>query len=354
MNRSSFVSCACAALVAASVPPAAVGQVGDFGQADALRREHPDLHELVLRLDEIHAVMLAEVARRSAAERAAGRVPSAADFSAELLDRLTRGVRGDLPDLPPGAGLEVLGARGAEVVRWGQAFRREVLSVLSDPGVDDASVALAHVVDRYRARPELALAGAPKSMDVLYSHPYAQAFRTAYGDLDGLSWAGGWLRLAATEPLTDIAPGAARAAGVDTVATRYFAKLTFGAPPQAFPTELPLAPAIAPGLIWLNPESAMIWDNLSMLLEVVADVAASPDNDDLPAAVGAVLDFFLDPETAVTDRDAWEIMALRHGIFFQGGFPLAVMMQSERNVMGHATHLAGGGMLMTMPGMPRR
>jgi hypothetical protein len=354
MTRSSLVYCAFAAFAVLPFPCAVKGQVDAFGQAEGLRREYPELHQLVLRLDEAHAVMLAEVARRSAAERSARRVSSRADFSADLLERLTRDVGAGLTDASPGGGLDVLGARGAEVVRWGRAFQREVLSALADPNVADARAALARVIERYRERPDLALVGAPKSMDVLYTHPYAQAFRTAYGDLDGLSWAGGWLRLAATEPLTDIVPGAARAAGVDTVSTRYFAKLTREALPQAFPTELPLAPAIAPGLIWLSPESAMIWDNLSLLLEVIADVAASPDNDDLPTAVDAAVDFFLDPETAVTDRDAWEIMALRHGIFFQGGFPLAVMTQSERNVMGHATHLAGGGMLMTMPGMPRR
>jgi len=48
------------------------------------------------------------------------------------------------------------------------------------------------------------------------------------------------------------------------------------------------------------------------------------------------------PETA--------IMARRHGIFFQGGVPLAVMTKSERNVDGHAAHLASGR-LMAIPGM---
>jgi hypothetical protein len=47
-------------------------------------------------------------------------------------------------------------------------------------------------------------------------------------------------------------------------------------------------------------------------------------------------------------------MALRHGIFFQGGYPLAVMTENERNVGGHAAHLQGGAPLMTIPGMPRR
>ena len=62
----------------------------------------------------------------------------------------------------------------------------------------------------------------------------------------------------------------------------------------------------------------------------------------------------MDPDLAVTDQDEWEIMALRHGIFFQGGYPLSEMTQSELNVDGHAAHFSsGGGPGLTIPGMPR-
>ena len=91
-----------------------------------------------------------------------------------------------------------------------------------------------------------------------------------------------------------------------------------------------------------------------MLLEVIADVLASPEAVDARGAVDAAVDFFMEADLAVTDQDEWEIMALRHGIFFQGGFPLAVMTENERNSSGHAAHLAGGRRLMAIPGMPRR
>ena len=99
----------------------------------------------------------------------------------------------------------------------------------------------------------------------------------------------------------------------------------------------------------------MIWDNLSMYLEVLCDVLAAPTTPDVPGAIEATTDFFLDPELAITDQDEWEIMALRHGIFFQGGYPLSVMTESERNVDGHAAHFSGGGggPGLTIPGMPR-
>jgi hypothetical protein len=187
-------------------------------------------------------------------------------------------------------------------------------------------------------------------MDVLYDHSHALDFRTGYADLDGLIWAGHWLKLASTEPLTDLV-GEDRAAGLDTVRTRYHAKLSYGEPPEFFPSEMPLAPAIAPGLIFMSPEAAMIWDNNTMLQEVLADILASPDVMDVQGAVDEAVAFFMDPNAGMTDQGEWEIMALRHGIFFQGGYPLAVMTESELNVGGHAAHLQGGGPII-IPGMP--
>lgn len=334
------------------------GASGPPGSAEALARHHGDLHDLLVRLERAHGVLLGALAREGETVRERRDTVPTSGFEAATLQRLmdvvggdgtADGVADDAED-----GYRALGTRGREVVRRGQAFQREVLSMLSDPGVVDKSAALDAAVARYRSRPDIALPAIPKDMDVLYGHPHALAFRTHYPELDGLVWAGHWLRLAATEPLTDLPAGPERQAGIDTVTTRYHAKLSFGEPPQAFPSELPLAPAIAPGFIWHSPESAMIWDNLSMLMEVLGDILASPETADVETSIGATLDFFLDADQAVTDRDEWEIMALRHGIFFQGGFPLAVMTRSERNAGMHAAHLSGGAPLMVIPGMPRR
>lgn len=345
-----------AALVLASAAAdSAVGQsTGELGDADRLQRHHPGLYELVDRVERAHALLFEQLAREGEAVRAGGGTVPTSSFEIDMVVRLAHLVQDEGAAQSGAEGYDVLGARAADVIRWGQAFQREIMSILSDPDVTDRVAALADAVSRYQSRPQAALPSVPKNMDILYGHPHALGFRTGYADLDGLLWAGHWLRLAATEPLADLPPGPERAAGIDTVTTRYFAKLSRGEPPQSFPSELPLAPAIAPGFIWLSPESAIIWDNLSMLLEVLADVLASPETTDAQQAIEATIDFFMDPDLAVTDRDEWEIMALRHGIFFQGGFPLAVMTANERNVSGHAAHLAGGGRLMTMPGMPRR
>lgn len=342
----------------AAVAETEAQQGGEFGAVDALRARHPEVVEMLDRLDRAHGLLFHELAIEGDAVRASGSDLPTFGFEFDMVDRMTFLVQGEgAPDDAElaDAGFDALGPRAAGIIRWGQAFQREIISILADETLSDPNGALTAAVDVYLSRPEAALTRVPKNMDILYDHAYALGFRTGYADLDGFIWAGHWFRLAVTEPLTDIDPGTERMEGIDTVTTRYFAKLTYGDPPEFFPSEIPLAPAIAPGLIWMSAEAAMIWDNLSMYLEVLSDVLAAPNTPDVPGAIEATTKFFQDPELAVTDQDEWEIMALRHGIFFQGGYPLTVMTESERNVDGHAAHLSGGagGPGLTIPGMPR-
>lgn len=254
-----------------------------------------------------------------------------------------------LPEPPALAGT-VGESRAHAVLVRGNRFRRDVMTALAG---EDPEAEVAAVVRDYLGGGDATLPAAPKNMDVLYDHGSAFAFRTRFPSLGGLRWAGAWYGLAATEPLTDLPSGPARRAGVDTVTARFRAKLTPGDPPHTYPSELPLAPAVAPGLVWASPEAAMIWDNHSMFVEVVADILASPDIDEPAAALDAAIDVFTDPDRALTSRLMWETMALRHGIFFQGGFPLAVMTRSERNRDGHGAHMRSGAP-MVMPGMGGR
>jgi len=322
---------------------------------DALRREYPDVHDLLFRVERAHGVLFGQLAAEGDAVRATGEDVPTFGFELDMVERLTQLVQGegtadDVAD-EASAGFAVLGERAAAIIAYGNAFYREVLGILADPLVADPRGAVQEAVDRYLSRPEVALPSAPKSMDILYDHPYHEAFRRGYLDLDGVIWSGHWLKLAATEPLTDLRTHEERAAGLDTVMTRYYAKLSYGEPPQFFPSELPMAPAICPGLIFTNTEVAIIWDNLTMMQEVLADVLAAPDVTDVRAALEATVDHFMDPTFEITDQGGWESMALAHGIFFQGGYPLAVMTRSELNSGGHAAHLRGGGHIV-IPGMP--
>lgn len=322
-----------------------------------LQREHPGTHEIMVRLERAHGLLFGALVEEGRIVRASEEKLPTFEFEFDMLERLSslvheEGTAEDVAD-EAAAGFAALGPKAAAVIGRANAFHREVLGILADPTLTQFAARRAAVekaVERYKSDSEIALPSAPKNMDVLYDHPYALDFRTGYTDIDGLIWAGHWLKLAATEPLTDFT-SEQRAAGLDTVRTRYYSKLSFGEPPEYFPSELPLAPAIAPGVIFMSPEAAIIWDNATMLQEVLADVLASPDVMDVQGALDQALAFFLDPSLGVTDQGEWETMALRHGIFFQGGYPLAVMTESELNVGGHAAHLSGGGPII-IPGMP--
>jgi len=321
-----------------------------------LRREHPERYDLLVRLERVHGVLFGELAAEGEAVRASDEKLPSPEFEFSMLERLIPLVHepGTLDEIADEAeaGYAVLGERAAEIIRWTNQFRLEVLGILADTRLTEPAArraALTAAVERYRSRPEAALPGQPKHMDVLYNHEYAMDFRTGYTDLGGLIWAGYWFMLAATEPLADLR-GAERLAGLETVQNRYYAKLTYGEPPEYFPSELPMPPTIAAGFIFINPEAAMIWDNLSMMQEVLSDILASPDVADARAAIDAAVEFFMDPKVGMTNEREWQVMALRHGIFFQGGYPIAVMERSELNSGGHAAHLRGGGRT-NIPGM---
>jgi hypothetical protein len=360
MNRSKALALFLGSAVLAAGVPAGAGaqENGDLGgHVSALQREYPELHDLLIRMERAHGVMFGGLAEEGEVMRSRADTMPTFGFELDMVERLTQLVSepGTAEEVAEEAeqGFAVVGDRGAEIIARGNAFYREVLGILAETGMTfpQRRAAAAEAVGRYQSRPEVALPSAPKNMDILYDHPYALDFRSAYTDLDGLIWAGHWLRLAATEPLTDFPDKAVRAEGIDTVTTRYFAKLSYGEPPEFFPSEIPLAPAIAPGLIFLSPESAMIWDNLSMMQEVLADILASPSVEDVDAALEDAIAFFMDPAEGITEQGVWEIMALRHGIFFQGGYPLRPMTESELNVGGHFAHTQGGGAII-IPGMP--
>lgn len=323
---------------------------------EILKRQHPETHDLLVRLERIHGVLFGELFKEGEAVRASADTMPTPDFEVNMLERLgaLAAEEGTLDEVAAEAtaGYALVGQRSAEINTWTNQFRRAVYGILSDPQLTTFTArraAVAEAVAIYQSRPELALPAQPKNMDVLYDHAQALDFRTGYTDLDGLIWAGHWAALAATKPLVDLT-GSARTAGLDTVQVRYLAKLSYGEPPQYFPSELPLAPAIAPELSFLSPETVAIWDNLTMMNEVMADILASPDVQDPSAALDAALTFFLDSEGGVIDPVEFGTMALRHGIFFQGGYPLAVSTKSELNSGGHAAHLRGGSGLV-MPGM---
>ena len=196
------------------------------------------------------------------------------------------------------------------------------------------------------------LPDAAKDMTILYDHPYTSFIpptppateprrKLAYPTLTGFVWSAHWYELAALEPLESFGDPAARDRDLATVAERLKRKLSFGKPPDAFPGELPLAPAIAPGLVALHERAASIIDNLNVMQDVLLDILVRSDVPNLRATVNEVVGEFTNRQFRCVSSDEWIVVALRHSIFEQGG-PAVGTMGYERNAFsgGHGQHYA--------------
>ena len=280
------------------------------------------------------------------------------DLYALLKQRVTAGRQSLERGSRSRRGVRSLGTRGAEVIRRTQAFHREVLAIFAGVAASDRAGALDEAVDRYFSRPEVSLPDVPKDMTILYDHPTRRSStdesgprrKQHYQNLTGFLWATHWFQLAALEPFEVATDAGERGRGVTVVTERFARKLSAGKPPDAFPTELPLAPCIAPGLVAIHLRAAAILDNLNMLHAVLWDVMVHPKVGNRRAALDEAIAHFTNRTDRIADVDDWIQMALRHSIFAQGGPALGTMTQSERNSNGHLQHAKGGR--ATMRGMP--
>jgi CheY-like chemotaxis protein len=339
-----------ALVLSASLPTwsAAQGLPAVERRLATFQHDYPELYAVLVGTARAHGVLYGELAR------ARGRVREAATFE-RMTRRTSPGVVATLPDSEAEAGYAALGARGAEVIRRTQGFHLEVLAILATADPSERKHALDEAADRYLSRPEVSLPDVPKDMTILYDHPYSSivvglpgAPKRKTPRLKGLAWAAAWLQLAAEEPL-ELSTGVDRARGLKVVTDRFRRKQAYGAPPHTFPSELPLAPSIAPELVTTHPRTAAILDNLNMMHAVLADVLESPKVGNVRAALDEVIAHFTSRTYRVVDEEDWIRMALRHSIFEQGGPAIGVMTISDRNGSGHLQHLSGGRGIL--PGM---
>jgi hypothetical protein len=246
-------------------------------------------------------------------------------------------------------GGDALGLEAARLIRRAFAFEREVIAIHASHPAGARRAALDAAVARYQQGP--AVADAAKDMAILYDHPYtsfvppvppeAEPHRELrYPALTGAVWAARWYGLAVLTPLEDFPAGEERDRALAIVDDRLRAKLSRGVPPAALPTELPLAPAIAPGLVATHDRTAAIIDNLHMMLDVLADVLVHPGVKNRRAAVQTVVEQFSTRDHRCVQVDEWIVVALRHSIFAQGGPALAAMSARERNAFSgvHGQH----------------
>jgi hypothetical protein len=330
--------------IAAAMPTTfAQRTTGTDDQASSLDRIAPDLSARLVALERAQGVLFDALAgSRRIDER-------------DVLDRMTRRLvdvaTGAVRDPEADSGLEAIGSRGAQVIRRAYAFHREVIAIYASRSASGRKAALDTALRRYRNGASLALPDAPKDMSILYDHAYTSFVpptppeteprrALAYPTLTGFTWAARWYELAIMEPLERFDDASERERGLAVVDERFRSKLSSGTPPRAFPTELPLAPAIAPGLVALHERSAAVIDNLNMMLDVISDVLVHRGVANRRAAVDEVIARFTDRQYRCVQAEEWIVVALRHSIFAQGGYALAPMSEYERNAFSgmHGQH----------------
>ncbi len=309
--------------------------------ARSLEQLAPELNAMLMALERAQGVLLGALTKGNG-------VVSEADVLRRMMRRASDLSSLARPDVEADSGFDALGPQAAEIIREAHGFHRDVLAIIGSLEPSQRKAALAAAVQRYKGG-RATLADAPKDMGILYDHkhtsfvapkpPATEPTRTLkYPSLTGFIWAAHWYELAAVEPLEIFNDTAARARALATIADRLSRKLSAGAPLDGYPTELPLAPAIAPGLVASSERAAAIIDNLNMMLSVIEDVLVHPAVDDRRAAVSEVIAQFTDRQYRCVQADEWIVVALRHSIFDQGGYALASMSGYERNAFGHGHH----------------
>lgn len=254
----------------------------------------------------------------------------------DLVDRAVSGTEspGSVAAAMPALNRAVPGL--AEIFDRGNGLRREIYDIYTDDRVVNKAAAVDGAVDRYRQDAGSALSDVPKAMQIIDGESYSTAFRTTLPKTNGVMWASHWLQLALYDPMMYYATAEDRRAGIEVVVDRFRAKLD-GAP-ESLPTERPTPAAISPELARRFPRAAVIFDNLHLLHDVVADLLVHDGVTDERLAIEEAIAHFADPEYLAVQNYDWMVMSLRHGIYNQGGPAIGTLERSERNVSGHGSH----------------
>ncbi len=238
-------------------------------------------------------------------------------------------------------------ARAEAIFDRADEFRRRIYEILADSRIADRVTAVEQATDDYLRQPELALSAEPKSLELIDNRPrhdHSGVVSQAYPKVSGLIRAYQWLELALCEPLIAYDAADDRRLGVAATLSRFLEMLE--QPPRNLPSEMPTAPAIAPGLAQRHPRAAAIFDNVHALHGVIVDILTNQHADAAPALQDAI-DTFVSPQHLTVSRDEWVLTSLRRGIWWQGGPAIGRMDGPERN---RGIQHTGHGR-MPLPGM---
>lgn len=221
----------------------------------------------------------------------------------------------------------------AEVIRRGRAFEKQLFAIYVDDSISNKQAAVAAAITEYLSDTRNSVPTFPKESQYLVAHDQATGFMTSFPRLSGFLWSQQWLQLAALEAVILENLDSQFAGGLDIALERFWNKIGSVGGMSMFPppSELPMAPAIAPNLYSQSPEAAFILDNLNILETVIADVLSYPNESDRAAKIDAAVAMFTDKDVSNAEPMDYLLFALRGGIYNQGGPAVGDLTQSERN-----------------------
>lgn len=243
-----------------------------------------------------------------------------------------------------------IGRHTAEVFKHGRNFEEALFAIYIDDDVEDKRAAVAVAIENYLGDEQHSVATVPKESDYLLEHDQANGLKTAFPLLSGFLWTQQWLQLAALEAVILQGLDSQFNGGVDVALERFWNKVGSSGGMTMFPapSELPMAPAIAPDLYSQSPEAAIILDNLNLLETVVADILAFPNAENREELMDQAVTYFTDKESNNAQSMDYLLFALRGGIYNQGGPAVGELMQSERNRAREAMNMQHN-MIMSSP-----
>lgn len=243
-----------------------------------------------------------------------------------------------------------IGRHTAEVFKHGRNFEEALFTIYIDDDVDDKLAAVAGAIENYLSDDQHSVAIVPKESEYLLNHDQANGLKTAFPLMSGFMWTHQWLQLAALEAVILQGLDSQFNGGVDVALERFWNKVGSSGGMSMFPapSELPMAPAIAPDLYSQSPEAAIILDNLNLLETVIADILAYPNAENRDELMDQAVTYFTDKESNNAQSMDYLLFALRGGIYNQGGPAVGELMQSERNRAREAMNMQHN-MIMSSP-----
>ncbi|MDP2140612.1 MAG: hypothetical protein Q8L20_07350 [Gammaproteobacteria bacterium] len=230
-------------------------------------------------------------------------------------------------------GNAAIGRHASEILRRGRTFENRLFEIYIDDNITDKRAAVNVAITHYLSDDRHSVSSSPRASKILIEHDQATGFKTAFPRLSALMWTQQWLQLAALEAVILKTLDKQFSRGVETALERFWNKIGTEGGMSMFPppSELPMAPAIAPDLYTQSPEAAIILDNLNILETVLADILSYPDAEGREAKMDTAVALFTNKAADDSPPAEYLLFALRGGIYNQGGPVVGELMRSERN-----------------------